>query len=191
MQRPVNITFRGMDASDAVRARILKKAQWLNKFYDRLISCEVVIQAPHQHSRKGKLFSVTVEMRVPGGPPLVAGRLRHNEHGHEDAYVAIRDTFDAARRMLQAHAAKLRGDVKIHEIPPHGTVSWLAQNDRYGFIDSSDGTEVYFHENALVDTPFDRLKPGDEVWFAMHEAEGAKGPQASTVRRVGKHRPVA
>jgi cold shock CspA family protein len=176
-----------MPPSEAVEARIRKKAEWLEKFYDRLIGCDVVVEAPHQHSRKGNLFAVTIEMRVPGGPPIVAGRLHHDDHSHEDVYVALRDTFDAARRRLQEHARKLRGEVKDHEIPPHGRVSWLNQAQRYGFIDAADGTEVYFHENALVDVPFDDVESGDEVRFAVHPGEGEKGPQASTVQRVGKH----
>ncbi|HEV3242661.1 MAG TPA: hypothetical protein VGY14_05390 [Methyloceanibacter sp.] len=33
---------------------------------------------------------------------------------HEDVYVAIRDSFDAAVRQLEDHARRLRGDVKSH-----------------------------------------------------------------------------
>jgi len=33
----------------------------------------------------------------------------------EDAMVAVRDAFDAARRKLEDHAREQRGDVKHHE----------------------------------------------------------------------------
>jgi cold shock CspA family protein/ribosome-associated translation inhibitor RaiA len=163
---------------------------WLEKFYDRLIGCDVVVEAPHRHSRQGNLFAVTVELHVPGGAPVVAGRLHHDDHSHEDVYVAIRDTFDAARRRLQDHARRARGDIKAHEAPLHGRVAWIDGNERYGFITASDETEIYFHENALVDLAFDDLRAGDEVRFDMHAGEGARGPQASTVHRIGKHHPT-
>ena len=54
--------------------------------------------------------------------------------------------------------------------------------ERYGFILSADGAEIYFHENALVGTDYDELAVGDEVSYAMHDKEGIKGPQASTVK---------
>jgi cold shock CspA family protein len=57
----------------------------------------------------------------------------------------------------------------------------------YGFIDASDGTEVYFHRNAVADEGFDKLAERDEVRFAMHPGEGEKGLQASAVVPVGKH----
>ena len=187
VQRPINVTFRGMPPSAAVEARVRKKVEWLQKFFDRLIGCDIVVEAPHNRSRKGNLFAVTVEMSVPGGPPIVAGRLHHDDHSHEDVYVAVRDSFDAARRRLQDHARKQRGEIKEHEIPPHGRVSWVSRRDGYGFIDATDGTEVYFHENALVDVGLEELDTGDEVRFAIHVGESDKGPQASSVFRLGKH----
>ena len=45
--------------------------------------------------------------------------------------------------------------------------------------------EIYFHRNAVLDGAFDRLSIGSEVAFV--EEEGEKGPQASTIRLIGKH----
>jgi len=55
----------------------------------------------------------------------------------------------------------------------------------YGRIASADGTEVYFHRNSVVDADFDSLSPGTEVRFVVESGE--YGPQASTVKVVGKH----
>jgi cold shock CspA family protein len=44
---------------------------------------------------------------------------------------------------------------------------------------------IYFHRNSVIDGGFDRLAVGAHVAFT--EEEGDKGPQASTVRRLGKH----
>jgi cold shock CspA family protein len=65
-------------------------------------------------------------------------------------------------------------------------VNLFAEMD-YGFIDASDGTEVYFHRNTVADEGFDKLAVGDELRFAMHPGEGEKGPQASSVVPIGKH----
>ncbi len=99
-----------MSPSEAVEARIRKKVEWLEKVFDRLIGVDVVVEAPHQHSRKGNLFAVSIEMRVPGGPPIVVAKVHHDDQSHEDVYVAIRDAFDAARRRLLEHAERLRGN---------------------------------------------------------------------------------
>ena len=45
--------------------------------------------------------------------------------------------------------------------------------------------EIYFHRNAVLDGAFDRLSIVSEVAFV--EEEGEKGPQASTIRLIGKH----
>lgn len=170
--------------------RIRREAERLERHFDRIIGCNVVVDSPHHRSRTGNLYSVGVELRVPGGPPLVAGRTHHDDHAHEDAYVAIRDAFAAARRQLQTYAEKLRAEVKSHDAPDHGQIERLELADRFGFILSSDGTPVYFHENALVDAELEDLEPGDEVRFVVHPGEGAKGAQASTVHRIGKHHPT-
>jgi cold shock CspA family protein len=50
----------------------------------------------------------------------------------------------------------------------------------YGFLTTSDGREVYFHQNSVLGNKFKDLKIGTEVRFV--EEPGDKGPQASTVR---------
>src|SRR5580692_7747052 len=73
-----------------------------------------------------------------------------------------------------------------HAEASHGRVKNLLAREDYGFIETADGRQIYFHRNAVLDAAFDRLKVGSEVAFA--EEEGVKGPQASTVRVVGGHR---
>ena len=55
MPIPLQISFRNMDPSPAVEARIRKKAEKLERFHDRIIGCTVVVEAPHRHHHKGKL----------------------------------------------------------------------------------------------------------------------------------------
>lgn len=121
MQIPVQITFRDMEPSTAIEERVRERAAKLERFFDRITSCRVVIEEPHLHQHKGKLFHVTIDITVPGGE-LVANRNTGNHQGHEDVYVAIRDAFNAAERQLEDHAKKRRARAKVPPAPELGPV---------------------------------------------------------------------
>ncbi|OYW31358.1 MAG: hypothetical protein B7Z47_01305 [Chthoniobacter sp. 12-60-6] len=121
METPTQITFRHMDVSPAVEARILEEVLGLDRCYDRITSCHVVVEAPHHHQQHGHTFHVSIDLHVPGSqievnhtPHGCAGESHAPDAGHRDVYVAIRDAFAAARRQLQDYARILRGDVKHH-----------------------------------------------------------------------------
>lgn len=202
---PVQTTFRNMDPSDAVVARIQEEANKLDKYFDRITSCRVMVEAPHRHHRRGDPFHIRIELGVPGKElvvthePAVRTALKHDEEGHrskrqeveaphKDVYVAIRDSFKAMRRQLQDYVRCLRQEVKTHHPTPHAKVSKLFPKEGYGFIETPDGREIYFHKNSVLNPTFEHLAIGSEVIF--NEEAGDKGPQASTVRLAGKHHPV-
>jgi len=179
MKLPLQITVRNVSLSEAAEADIRQKAAALDSYYDQIMRCHVIVEAPHQHHHKGLLYNLRVDLGVPGTELVI------EREPNEDIYVAIRDAFDAARRQLEDFARRQRGATKVHEVPPHGRVSKLFPEQDYGFLETSDGLEIYFHRNSVLDKGFDRLKIGTEVRFV--EEEGEKGPQASTVSIVGKH----
>ena len=186
MPIPLQVTFQDMPASDAVRARILAEAEKLERLHGRMMSCRVVVRAPHRHHRKGKLYHVSIDAKVPG-TEIAVNRDPGEHHAHQDVYVAIRDAFHALARRLEDTARERRGDVKAHETEPHGRVARLFPD--YGFIQAANGDEVYFHANSVANDAFARLKTGDEV---RYNAEiGEKGLQATVVKRAGKHRMIA
>jgi cold shock CspA family protein len=47
------------------------------------------------------------------------------------------------------------------------------------------GGEIYFHRNSVLNGGFSHLAVGSRVIFA--EEMGEKGPQASTIKLLGKH----
>jgi len=173
-----------MDSSEAVEARVRTEAERLDKIYDQIIGCRVVVEAAHKRHHSGNLYHVRIDLTVPGNE-LVASREPYQHHAHEDVYVAIRDAFKAASRQLEAYASRRRLDVKTHEVPPYGRISQLFAKRDFGKIESSDGREIYFHKNSVLNADFDKLEIGTEVRFA--EEEGDQGPQASTVTVTGKH----
>jgi ribosomal subunit interface protein len=184
MQIPLQISFRDMDPSPAIEARIREKAAKLERHASRITSCRVVVEARNRHQRQGTLYNVHIDLRAPG-EQLVVGHGHPLDHAHEDVYVAIRDAFAAAKRRLEDHAQRARGDVKTHEDAPHGKVARLFAD--HGFIATSDGLEVYFHRNSVVGDGFESLAAGDDVRLVVAENESADGPQASTVVKLGKH----
>lgn len=185
METPLEIVYEGMPPSDAVDQRLHDEADKLEQFFGRITSCRVVIEQPHRHSHQGNLFNVRIHVNMPGHNEVVVSRNPGEDHAHEDPYVAIRDAFRAARRQLQDTARKRSGKVKAHETPPHGTVLRLLAYEGYGFIQTADGREIYFHRNSVANSGFDKLEEGAEVRFA--EDVGDEGPQASFVQPVGKH----
>jgi ribosomal subunit interface protein len=110
---PLQITFRQMETSLAVEEAIAKRVDKLDQYHDRIMSCRVVVQAPHRHHHKGKLFAISVDLKVPGGE-IAVNRSQTEDHAHEDVYVAIRDAFDAVERQLEDFARRHRGEVKGH-----------------------------------------------------------------------------
>ena len=188
MKLPLQIVFRNMVSSAAVEANVRARVDRLEKHYDKIMSCRVMIEEHHQHHQQGNMFQVRVDLKVPGRE-LVVSRASGEHHAHEDVYVAIRDAFDAARRQLEDYAQLRRGDVKTHEVAPHGHIAELHPDEGYGKIETTDGRRVYFHKNSVVDEDFANFEIGTEVRFA--EEQGERGPQATTVHLIGKHHLVS
>jgi cold shock CspA family protein len=185
MQVPLDITFENSEPSEAIRSDVEKHAKRLEKFHDRITSCNVAVIAPQTRHRKGGLFKIDIRISMPEHKDILVTKTHDDAPEHEHVAVAIKDAFDTAQRQLEDAVREMRGQVKPHESEDHGVVSKFVAGDDYGFIETSDGREIYFHRNSVLDNAFDRLTVGSEVRFV--EEIGQKGPQASTVRLVGKH----
>ena len=187
MQIPLTITFRGLDSSEAIRAKIEERVGRLERFHNRITSCRVVVESSDRHRHKGHLFRVRVDVVVPRGE-VATNRSPAKAQEHQDVYVAIRDAFDATERRLESHLRRARGETKHHDEQPQGRIARIFSDRDYGFIESSDGREVYFHRHAVADDAFDRLSVGTQVRFA--ETVGQEGPVATTVHIVSKRHPA-
>jgi cold shock CspA family protein/ribosome-associated translation inhibitor RaiA len=199
MKLPLQIAFRNMKPSEAVDARVREEVAKLETFYNGIMHCHVMVELPHRHHRSGDLYHVRIEMTVPGAElivkrePSLQTSLRqvdtekqsksYEAHAaHKDVFVVIRDAFKEARRQLQDYARRMRGQTKVHVPQPSGRVSRLFPEEGYGFLRTSEGTEIYFHKNSVLHDAFNRLTIGSRVAFS--EELGEKGAQASTVRSL-------
>lgn len=184
METPLEIAWRDMEPNSRAEDEIRERAAKLENYFDRITSCRVVVEAPHKRHRNGNAYHVGCTLTVPGRT-LVVARERNDaqkQRAHQNLHVAIRDTFDAITRQLQDYARQLQGQIKHHEPQPEGKVRLLFPTEDYGFIEGSDGRDVYFHRNSVVDGDFDELEVGSRVRFS--EEQGVEGPQASTVHLV-------
>jgi hypothetical protein len=65
MQLPLQITARNVSLSEAAEGDIRLKAAALDTYYDRIMSCRVVVEGPGRHHRKGP-YTVRIDLTVPG-----------------------------------------------------------------------------------------------------------------------------
>jgi cold shock CspA family protein len=187
MKLPLEIAFHNLPHSEALEAEVRSKADKLDEFCSQIMRCRVVVEIPHQHHKHGNFYQVRIDLTVPS-EEIAINREAPEHAPYQDVHVAIRDAFDAARRKLEDYVRRHRRDVKTHEPPPHAKVRQLHPEEDYGFLETPDGREIYFHRNSVLHGRFDDLQVGTEVAFV--EEPGKKGPQASTVSIVGRHHHV-
>ena len=185
MQTPVEIEFQGMEARPQIQAALAKHVDDLEQRFGRVTACRVVLKAPGGHHRTGGLYEVNIRLALPDGREVNVDRTAQADERHSDLDFAINDAFKRARRQLQDIARELQGQVKTHVGLPIGTVLRLDPSGEFGFLESNDGREIYFHRNSVLNDAFPRLEVGTRVTFA--EEEGEKGTQASTVTLLGTH----
>ena len=61
----------------------------------------------------------------------------------------------------------------------NGKVKWFNDAKGYGFIETSEGKDIFVHYSAIMKEGFKTLVEGQVVEFDI--VDGAKGPQAANV----------
>lgn len=184
MQIPLEITFRDVERSEPVEAVVRERAEKLGRYFSRIISCKVTLNVPNRTPQYDvRNHQVNIEISVPG-EELIASREPNEHDNFNDIYVTIRDAFDAAEQQLQSYAGRLKEPEKPLDNAPYAVVEKIFRDEGYGFLMTSDGREIYFHENSVSHPGFSKLQEKDAVRFV--EARGDKGPQASLVEDLGR-----
>jgi ribosome-associated translation inhibitor RaiA len=113
-----HVSFKHIEHSAALEARIKELAEKLEHFYDGIMRCDVMVELPHRSQRHGTPFHVRIHLHVRApGSEIIVSHDPGDDGAHADPYVAVRDAFDSARRQVQALAERLRGEVKAHGQP--------------------------------------------------------------------------
>jgi CspA family cold shock protein len=60
-----------------------------------------------------------------------------------------------------------------------GTVKWFNSRKGYGFIATTDGSDVFVHYSSISSDGYKTLEEGDAVSFDV--VQGEKGPRAENV----------
>jgi hypothetical protein len=109
MDTPLQVTFRNFEHTPDLDQFIRLRAGELEAAAGhKLTSCHVVVDlAAEQHAEK-RVFHARIDLAIPGGA-IAVGREPHDHHSHEDAFVAVRDAFEAARRQVTDWERKHHG----------------------------------------------------------------------------------
>ncbi len=185
MESPVKIEFRDMPESAAVREAVEQHVAKLEERYGRVTTGRVVVKGPGEHHHTSGHYEVNVRLALPDGKEINVERTPPADQRYADPTFALNNAFKRARRQLQDKVRRLQGQVKQHEEQPTGTVMRIDPSGEFGFIELRDGQEIYFHRNSVLEAGFPRLAVGSLVTFT--QSQGEKGPQASTVKLLGKH----
>jgi cold shock CspA family protein/ribosome-associated translation inhibitor RaiA len=131
-----------------------------------------VTLARHDHRKAEDTHEVVLVAQIPGH--TITARKSDNSFAE-----SVRNAFEALETELERVQKKRAShEVRVTAPPEHGVVTRLFPEEGYGFIVLDDGTEVYFHRNAVHDLPFEKM---DGMEVTLKVEPGEKGPQATTV----------
>ena len=185
MDRPLEIAFHNLQASESVEAEIRRQVKRLEVRYGHLTGCRVSVEALHQQHQTGNLFEVHVTMSVPGRELAVSREPHHarERHTHPDVYTSLRDAFRAAEKQLEAYKAR-QSDHTLAPSPNAGAlageIALIEPGADHGFLIDNVGTQLYFHRDSVTNGRFETLKRGDAVHYVPEDGSG--GPVAIKVR---------
>jgi cold shock CspA family protein/ribosome-associated translation inhibitor RaiA len=184
METPAQIEFEGVQGSVEFQAVIAKHLAELETRFGRVTAARVVVKGPGEHHQTGGQYQVSIRLALPDGREVNIGRTPKQDERYADLTFAIDNAFRRARRRLQDQARLMRRQTKQHESQPIGTVVRIDPSGEFGFLEGADGQEVYFNCNSVLDGA-SHIALGTRVSYV--EEMGEKGPQASTVKVLGKH----
>ena len=113
MTEAISIVFRDVPLSPTLEATIRRKAERLLRLHPGLTACRTTVQSVPTHHNTGHTFNIRIELHIPGAG-LVVGKDHTPDGSHENPYVATRDAFRTAKRVLQEHIRKHRSLSREH-----------------------------------------------------------------------------
>ena len=99
---PLQITFRNLPHSEAITTKIEQQFEKLCHYCDRILLCQVIVEVPHQHHHDKNPYHIRINLSLPG-EEIVINRDNSGRY-NDNAYIAIRDAFNAAQRKVKRFA---------------------------------------------------------------------------------------
>jgi ribosome-associated translation inhibitor RaiA len=96
MTYPITVNFHQMDRSEALETMLRERAEKLAHMSTAITACNITVEPEGRHQHQGRKYAVRLDIHIKGK------RLEVNRIAHEDAFVAGRDAFDAAKRAVDA-----------------------------------------------------------------------------------------
>lgn len=189
MEPQVEITFKEIDHSDAVEARIRERVAKLLAMGENIRRCKVWVRAPHRRGHKPIAYVIDISVQMTGTSLHVDHR-PGDDTAHTDIYIAIRDAFTAMERQLRKWKEQHKGRPHPLESPLQGRIASLDGYKDCGQIATTDGRLIYFHRNSVADDGYDNLTEGDLVELSVDTKDADEGPHARFVRPVSALRYV-
>ena len=108
MERPLQITYKGLETSEFLDALIRERAEKLERFHPNVIGCRVVVEVPHRSPESAKTpIGIAVEVEVAGSNMVVAKAGTERREAKNDHTQIVTRAFDMVQRQLEdSHTAR-------------------------------------------------------------------------------------
>lgn len=190
MKIPPEITYRGIDKTDALDTLVNEKIAKLEQVCDHISSCHVAIEKENDRPKHGSPYRVRLDITVPPGHELF---FESTDLGDQKQFpkleAIIRDAFSKAWRQLRDLSRQQkehdRGQLNDGAYDTTALITQLFPEEGHGYLKTLDGEDIHFNANSVANNDFDRLAIGTGVRFeAVEDEEGRL--HATTVQIVDK-----
>jgi ribosomal subunit interface protein len=167
----LQIEGRHIDITTELRADIESRVQDL--YPDREVTHIRVTLAKLDHRKAEDSYDVLIVLQIPSHTITARKHQNSIEEAIRNAFAVMKIELDKIRDKRAMHEIRVAGP------PERGVISKILRDKGYGFISMENGTEVYFHRNAIQDLSFEEIEDGMEV--SLNIEPGDDGPQATIV----------
>ena len=108
------ISYRGVNKTDALENLIAEKITKLEQVYDQISSCRISLERPHDHPESGSPYRVRLDITVPESREVVVDKSPDDGTQYPPLEAVIRDAFEAATRQLKALNQQQHNHMKTH-----------------------------------------------------------------------------
>lgn len=104
MQRPLEITFKNVDRTEAMETLVREKMARLERFYDGIVGSQVALERPSPNGTQNHPGRVRIRLTVPRNHEIVVVKEPPDAQRVEDLKGVVHDAFEAVERQLKALA---------------------------------------------------------------------------------------